>query len=975
MLNWRRCRGGIRPCKPKGRYRISEDVVLGYRSNRADTGAGGGWVGVSGRIRIRKGRMGKIMSSFYALTSPEVTELEKKNQEAVRRLAGECMVLLKNDGALPLENPGKIAMYGNGVRHTIKGGTGSGDVNTREVVTVAQGMEAAGFSITSKTWLDTYDALYERTQKEYMDDISEKSGGNHSHAIGLMFEFPFFEPDVPEITEADVAQADTDTAVFVITRNSGEGKDRINRKGDYQLTDGEERAIRFLAEHFEKCIVLLNVGGVMDMSVIDSIEKVNAVLLVGQTGNIGGFAVADALTGKSLPSGKLTDTWAKRYEDYPSSAEFGHNNGNLDDEYYKEGIYVGYRYFDSFGVKPAYCFGYGLNYTTFEMHPQEVAVQAAEEAGLTAADAADFAGGAGSVGRVGSGKKITVRVAVKNTGSRYAGREVVQVYATMLGGEMEKPYQELVGFAKTKELSPGESETVKITFDVADMASYDVRDAAWKLEAGSYMIRVGSSSRNTVVAAILKLDETVVTAQLKNLFALDTGMEELSANPDAKDAIASANGAAQDMGVKNGSVNGAGVNKRHLLPAQADSTRVGVDEVAMLSITPAEIETFTAVYDAPRPLYTDSRKGEVLTLDNVREGKAALSELVAQLTAEEMAALCVGRFGDIHSYSGMVGSASAAVPGAAADTVSTLIESRKIPNMILADGPAGLRLTPHFKATKEGKLLPGGEVFGMDTTPFPEDTPKDAVDYYQYCTAIPIANTLAQSFDMELIAQMGRMVGAEMKQFHVHFWLAPGMNIHRNPLCGRNFEYYSEEPLLSGKCAAAMTRGVQSYPGQGTTIKHFAGNNLEDNRQFNNSHISERALREIYLKGFEIAVKESQPYSIMTSYNLLNGVHAANHYELVQNTARDEWGFAGVVMTDWFTTHDTSGGQKKAYPHSSAVQCIRVGNDLIMPGCEQNIKDILAALEKGGEITLADLQFCVMNILKVAVRMEGAERA
>lgn len=858
------------------------------------------------------------MSSFYALTSQKVTELEKKNQETVRRLAGECMVLLKNDGALPLKKTGKIALYGDGVRHTIKGGTGSGDVNTREVVTVEQGMLDAGFSISSKAWLDAYDALYEQAKKDYLADISKKAGGNHSHMIGLMFEFPFFPPDVPEITKADVAEADTDTAVFVLTRNSGEGKDRQNRKGDYELTDGEERAIRFLAENYKNCIVLLNVGGVMDMSVIDALPSVNAVLLIGQTGNIGGFVVADVLTGKSIPSGKLTDTWAKKYSDYPSSAEFGHNNGNLDDEYYKEGIYVGYRYFDSFGVEPAYCFGYGLSYTVFSMRAQSVTVEDG---------------------------KVAVRVAVKNTGSKYAGREVVQVYVTMFGGTIEKPFQELVGFAKTKLLSCGEEEIVTVTFPLADMASYDVRDASWKLEAGEYKVNVGSNSRNTSAAAVLKLRETVVAAKLKNLFALDTPMEELS-------------------------VGEGGWDRRCHLPVQQDCVDVGVEETQIIELDASQVMGWTAAYDAPRPVYTDTRAGEKLTLSDVKEGRAALSELVAQLSVKEMAELCVGRFGDIHTHSGMVGSSSAAVPGAAADTVSSLTKERGIPNMILADGPAGLRLYPHFKATPEGKLLPGGEVFGMDTAPFPADTPADALDYYQYCTAIPIANTLAQSFDMELFEQMGRAVGAEMKQFHVHFWLAPGMNIHRNPLCGRNFEYYSEDPVLSGKCAAAMTRGVQEIPGQGTTIKHFAGNNLEDNRQFNNSHISERALREIYLRGFGIAVKESQPYSIMTSYNLLNGVHAANHYELIQNVARDEWGFEGVVMTDWFTTQDTSFGKKKAYPHSSAVQCIRVGNDLIMPGCEQNVKDIVAAVEKGEEITLADLQFCVMNILKIALRVE-----
>ncbi len=866
------------------------------------------------------------MSSFYALTSPEVTELEKKNKEIVRRLAPECMVLLKNDGTLPLEKIGKVALYGNGARHTVKGGTGSGDVNTREVVTIEEGMIASGFSITSKNWLDAYDALYKRSEEEYMEEITKKAGGNHSHMIGLMFEYPFFPPDTPKITEADVEESDTDTAVFVITRNSGEGKDRTDRRGDYQLTDGEERAVRFLGEHYKKCIVLLNIGGIMDTSVLDEIPGVNALLLVGQTGNIGGYVVADVLSGKGIPSGKLTDTWAKNYHDYPSSKEFGHNNGNLDDEYYREGIYVGYRYFDSFNVEPAYCFGYGLGYTTFSLRPQEVFLSANEN---------------------GKKEKLTVRVAAKNTGNKYAGREVIQVYATMIGGEIEKPYQELMGFAKTKTLMPDEEEMVEITFRIADMASYDVRDASWKLERGEYLIRVGSSSRNTGVVAILKLDQTVITQKLKNLFALDAPMEEISS-----------------YGVE--------ANKRILLPECLDCTKISVDNVTVIELDATEIEAEKnpVIYDGERPIYKDRGKGEKLTLEDVKQGKASLAELVAQLGVQEMAELCVGRFGDIHTHSGMIGSASAAVPGAAADTISTLIESRKIPNMILADGPAGLRLYPHFKATPEGKLLPGGEVFGMDHTPFPKDTPADALDYYQYCTAIPIATTLAQSFDMELFAQMGRAVGEEMKQFHVHLWLAPGMNIHRNPLCGRNFEYYSEDPVLSGKCAAAMTQGVQSLSGQGTTIKHYAGNNLEDNRQFNNSHIGERALREIYLKGFEIAVKEAQPYSIMTSYNLLNGIHAANHYELIQNVARDEWGFAGVVMTDWFTTQDTSGGQKKAYPHSSAVSCIKAGNDLIMPGCEQNVKDIVAAVESGEEITLADLQFCVENILKIALRIE-----
>jgi beta-glucosidase len=297
--------------------------------------------------------------------------------------------------------------------------------------------------------------------------------------------------------------------------------------------------------------------------------------------------------------------------------------------------------------------------------------------------------------------------------------------------------------------------------------------------------------------------------------------------------------------------------------------------------------------------------------------------------------------------------------------------------MILADGPAGLRLQPHFKTDREGNLLPGGGILNDVEEPFePGLKAEETIDYYQYCTAIPIGWALAQSWNEELVAAAGDMVGTEMEQFHVDLWLAPALNIHRNPLCGRNFEYYSEDPLIAGKTAAAMTNGVQKHPGKGTTIKHFAVNNQEDNRYYVNAHVSERALREIYLKGFEIAVKESQPLSIMTSYNLLNGVHTANCHDLIQGMARDEWGFAGTVMTDWFTSQDIPmlrGKFEPIYPISASTGCIYAGNDIQMPGCQKNMDDIVEAVTSGKEldgytITLADLQFAAANIIRVVAK-------
>lgn len=840
------------------------------------------------------------MGKFYALTSDEVTSLEKENQTLVRSLAGECMVVLENDGALPLgKDERTIVLYGSGARNTVKGGTGSGDVNSRQVVNIYEGLKDEGFNILSDDWLDRYDKTLEDAQISYMDKINEEASKQHVPPIMIMFSTPFVAPDEELITDVK----DADIAIYVISRNSGEGADRYDVRKDYELDDNEVSNIQFLAANYKKTIVLLNTGGVIDTKVLRHTEGINAVMIAGQMGNIGGNIVSDVLTGKSVPSGKLTDTWAQDYSDYPSSATFSHNNGNIDDEYYTEGIYIGYRYFDTFGIKPAYSFGYGKGYTDFEYEVDNV---------------------------IADEKKVYVTVTVTNVGSKYAGREVIQVYVTSPEGSIDKPYKELRGFAKTGLLGPSQKETVTISFDTASMASYDVARSSYVLEKGQYIVRVGNSCDNTKPIAVLTLDADVVTVKCRNLFELDEAVEEIKA------------------------------------PKRAIEDLEGLKTIALNS---SKFKTSVIEYQSDRPVLEDKRSGEKLTMDDVKSGNATLKELVAQLSLEEMANLCVGLFD--HSASNVVGSASGSVVGAAGETIG--IPDRKIIPTINADGPAGLRLQPHFKTTADGQVLPGGEVFGMSRNPFPEDTPQDAIDYYQYCTAIPIASTLAQSWDMELIEKMGHIVGTEMQQFHVHLWLAPGMNIHRNPLCGRNFEYYSEDPLIAGSCAAADTKGVQSFAGQGTTIKHFAANSQEDNRMYNNAHISERTLREIYLKGFEIAVKDSQPLSVMTSYNLINGIHSANSKDLLQGALRDEWGFKGFVMTDWFSSQDArSMGLAPAnvkYDCASSPDCIKAGNDVQMPGSKQNVDDIIKGVEDG-RITLGDVQFCALNILGVVAKCE-----
>ncbi|MCC8141653.1 MAG: glycoside hydrolase family 3 C-terminal domain-containing protein [Lachnospiraceae bacterium] len=855
------------------------------------------------------------MAKFHTTTNPLMSEREKVNAQRARKVAAQGMVLLENKGALPLKNETmKLALFGNGARRTVKGGTGSGDVNSRFVVNVEQGLEAAGYEITSKSWLDSYDRLVNEAQSVYFAHIREYMEQDPQLGFLEMFNNQFVDPPVLPITDEDLAGCDSDTAIYVIARNSGEGKDRSAVPGDYELYEEEKAAIRALETAFAHVVVVLNVGSVIDTKFLRGEKGIGALLLMSQAGNIGGLALADVLTGNEMPSGHLTTTWAENYEDYPCSDTFSHVNGDVDDEYYREGIYVGYRYFDSFGITPAYPFGYGLSYTTFDVQTQDVSV---------------------------SGDKIRVKVSVKNTGDTCRGREVVQVYYSAPEGAVEKPWQELAAYAKTGILAPGEEEVLTMSFPAAAMASYDESRASYVLDPGVYYIRVGVHSRATHVAAAVTLDAEAVTARLSNRLAPDCEMDLLSAKGAASFTY---EGEEQE---------------------KASAVRLALSAAAI----GCEAITYSGV---PKDL-VDKNPDTVLTADDVREGRATLEELVAQLSVEEMATLCVGtaRGGGI-GPNAVIGSASAVCPGAAGDTTSLMIDDRNIRNMILADGPAGLRLITKFEVDANGNKLPGNEMAlpGMEELIKETPIPEDATSYYQYCTAIPIATLLAQSWDLDVIEEAGSIVGEEMIELGVTLWLAPGMNIHRNPLCGRNFEYYSEDPLVAGLCAAADTKGVQKFGGIGTTIKHFALNNQEDNRMHSNSHVSERAAREIFLKGFEIAVKTSQPMSIMTSYNLINGTHSANNCDLLNAICRDEWGFEGFVMTDWGTTGsiEMEPGKTFKYACSNAAGCIKAGNELTMPGCEEDVNEIIRSVgAKEGDVpyplTLGELQCSAKRLL------------
>lgn len=787
--------------------------------------------------------LGFFINGQAKAVTGSLSEREKTNAELSMKAATEGMVLLENkNNVLPIEAKGKVALFGGGAYATVKGGTGSGDVNQRYTVSIYDGFKNAGYEITSEKWIENYAKLWNE--------------GNANFQKNWMNSFT--QPD-PEVTDEDIntSKEGTDTAIYVISRISGEGKDRKAEKGDYYLTDTEYNNIKKMSASFKNSIVVLNVGGVIDTSFFKEIDGLDSMLLMSQGGMEGGTALVKVLDGEVTPSGKLTDTWAVNYNDYPSSKTFSSNDGDSKQEKYTDDIYVGYRYFDTFGVTPAYEFGYGSSYTTFDTKVESV---------------------------IADKDKVTVKAKVTNTGSKYSGKEVVEVYFSAPQINIEKPYQELAAYGKTDILSPGQSQTITISYNTTDMSSYNERKAAYEMEKGSYYIRVGNSSRNTHVGAVLNLNESVITEQLSNQLEPDKRISTLTnigEKPYAYDSeeteIAKApviKLVADELNLKDG--NNASKYNDEKVTTYVPST-ITDEEIAKLPGDGSHEQEIKKV---------DIK--ENATLLDVYNKKITMEQFVAGMSNDELA--------DIVNGIGMAADQAndQAKKGAAGQTTGKYFEKYGIPEIILTDGPAGIRISQSY-----------------------ED--KDKNKHYQYCTAWPIGSDLAQTWNTDIVESVGKAIGEEMLEYGMTLWLAPGMNIHRNPLCGRNFEYYSEDPYLTGTIGAAATKGVQSKPGIGVTIKHFATNNQEDNRTSENNTVSERALREIYLKGFEIAVKSAQPMAIMSSYNKLNGKYTGANYNLCTDIARGEWKFKGLIMTDWLSGADP-------------LESMHAGNDLIMPG-------------------------------------------
>lgn len=790
--------------------------------------------------------------------------------DAVRAAAGEGVVLLKNeDHMLPLTDKDKPALFGRCQFDYYKSGTGSGGaVNTDYTTNLVEGFAQKKEISLNRELLEVY--------QEWLREHPFDNGG------GAWASEPWFQKEMPVSKElAERIRKTSNKALVVIGRTAGEDKDYEAVEGSYYLTEEEKVLIETVAEVFENTAVILNVSNIIDMSWMEQIrqkEHIKSVVYTWQGGVEAGTASADILTGAVTPSGKLPDTIAYRIEDYPSTANFGNKEKN----YYKEDIYVGYRYFETFAPeKVQFPFGFGLSYTEFSVETIKAGV-------------------------IGAGKnaKVTVQVRVTNTGSVYSGKEVVQVYYEAPQGRLGKPARELGAFAKTRLLAPGESQILDLEIEAAAMASYDDggvtgHKSCYVLEPGVYTIYAGTDVRSAQKVRIgdkegFELRECMVTEQLQEALAPTASFERFRPGVKTEQGVYSL--------------------ETETVPVQTISMEQRILE------------------DLPRSMEITGNQG--ITFQDVREEKASMEAFVAQFKEEELARIVRGE----GMCSPLVTPGTASAFGGTAPSLYCY----GVPVACTADGPSGIRMDSGLKATQ-----------------------------------MPIGTMLAASWNVKMVEELYRWESQELLRNEIDTLLGPGINLHRSPLNGRNFEYFSEDPYLTGCFAVAVVKGIKTSGAEGT-VKHFACNNQELARNTADSIVSERAVRELYLKGFEMAVKEGEACSIMTSYNPLNGHWSASNYDLCTTILRKEWGYTGIVMTDWWAKMNDPilGGEAKM---NNTAAMVRAQNDLYMVvtngGSEDNEYEdnTLEALENG-TLTVGELQRCAMNICRFLLHTPAAKR-
>ncbi|MDF2155183.1 glycoside hydrolase family 3 protein [Vibrio sp. CAU 1672] len=800
------------------------------------------------------------------MNNKQISQVQKRLVPVSRQAAAEGIVLLKNaDAVLPVRASDTLSLFGRCQIDTYRSGTGSGGaVNVPYAISALDGLRA-----------NSRVRINEELVAVYQDWIAQHpfdDGGG-----GWAAE-PWFQQEMP-LTDELVAEAaaQSNKAMVFIGRTAGEDQDNADAPGSYRLTECEQDMLTKVARHFSEVIVVMNVTNIMDMAWLDTIEghaSIKAVLYSWAAGMEGGHGLADVISGRQSPSGRLTDTIAYRLADYPSSANFGRTDRNL----YAEDIYVGYRYFETFNPEAVqFEFGAGLSYTEFR---RELVQYRQQGEGVAAV--------------------LHFDIEVTNLGREFAGKEVVQLYVEAPQGELGKPARVLAGFAKTEVILPGDSQLVRVSVPVASLASYDDGGQTghrncYVLESGRYQFYLGASVRRAEpIAATLELAQLLLVEVLSEACAPVQAFERIKP------------GKPNDLGVY----------------------RLEHEAVPLRSVSLSE----RIHANLPRSLEMSGDQG--ITLMDVKQGKASLEAFVAQMTPEQLAILVRGE--------GMC--SPKATPGTAAafGGVCDSLFALGIPVVAAADGPSGIRMDSGHKATQ-----------------------------------VPIGTLLGCTWNPPLNQQLFNLIGQELRANQIDTLLGPGINIHRHPLNGRNFEYFSEDPLITGVMAAAQTLGLDEAGVTGT-IKHFAANDQETARVDVDSIMSERALREVHIKPFEMAVKDGRASTIMTAYNPVNGHWTASNYDLNTTILRGEWGYTGIVMTDWWAKmNDPIEAGKEDKTFTSFM--LRAQNDLYMvvenDGAECNVMgdDTLEALETG-RLTLGELQRSAMNICRFIMSAPVMER-
>ncbi len=762
-----------------------------------------------------------------------------KFKKLARRAVAEGIVLLKNDDEiLPLKPGTKIALFGRSQFNYYKSGTGSGGmVNTKYVTGVKEALENDGRYVLNEELMEAYN--------QWIKDNPFDEG------CGWASE-PWFQEEMPISFElAKNAAIKSDIAIILIGRTAGEDQDNKDSKGSYLLTDSEEMMLRNVTAAFDNTIVLINTGNIIDMKWVE-VYNPKAVAYIWQGGQEGGLGVLDVISGDVNPSGRLTDTIAKNIANYPSDKNFGGSKQNIQ----QEDIYVGYRYFETFAKDNVlYPFGYGLSYTNFNISVKRFNYK---------------------------NKKVEIEARVENTGNR-KGQQVVQVYVSKPQGKLGAPSRELVAFAKTKELAPGENEIIDIVFTDYQFSSYDDsgetgNKSAYVLEEGVFTFYIGSDVRTDIVAGEIVKDSTCVIDQLTEALAPTMSFERIKPKAEG-----------------NGNFT------------------MDFEYVPKASYDQADLRKL----NLPKELINENKA--TYKLVDVYDGKCSIEDFVSQLSDEELC--CIARGEGMSSPK-----VTAGCGGAFGGVTDSLLE-KGIPVACCTDGPSGIRMDSGKKAF-----------------------------------AMPNGTCLASAWNLDLTEKLYGMEGLELRKNKIDVLLGPGMNLHRHPLNGRNFEYFSEDPLVTGKNGAAQLRGMHKYGVTGT-IKHFAMNTQETGRHKVEHIASERAIREIYLKGFEIAVKEGNAHAVMTTYGVVNGYYTSSNYDLVTRILRDEWGFDGIVMTDWWAK---CGLAQQGNP-ADLASMIRAQNDLYMvttSAKDNTNKDNLLEELEAGLITRGELQRTAINICK-----------